>query len=132
MKRIAAVSIPICGFALALAALAPAHTRTYAIQVTVKLQFQAPQKISGKVSSPFPACRRNREVRIQATDGSGRTELVSDVGGAFHGRPASGISPRKAYRVRVARTTLQRGNGHRHVCEGSVFTLDARSAAPGS
>jgi hypothetical protein len=125
MKRIATIAIPICGVVLALAALAPAHTKTYGTQLTVKLEFRAPQKISGKVSSPFSACRRNREVRIEAIDGSSRTDLVSDAAGAFHGHPASGISRGKTYRVRVARKTVRRSGGHRHRCAGGVLTLGA-------
>lgn len=129
MKQIAAAAILTCAIALALPALAPAHTQTYAVRVTVKLKFHAPQRISGKVSSPFPACRRNRRVEIDASDGSATTEFVTDDGGAFHGPPAAGLTAREDYRIRVFRTVAANRNGHRHVCAGVVVALDEQ--APG-
>jgi hypothetical protein len=125
MKQIAAVPILICGIALALPAPAPAHSQIYAVKVTIKLRFKAPQRITGKVSSPLPACRSNRTVEIQALDGSGKTELVSDGGGAFHGRPANGISPHTPYRVGIAKKTVRGSGAHQHVCEGVAVTLNS-------
>jgi hypothetical protein len=128
MKHVTTVATLTCGIALALPALAPARTETHAVQVTVKLNFQAPQRISGKVSSPFPGCRANRRVKIQASDGSASTEFVTDGAGVFHGRPSAALKAQEDYRVKVFRSVANR-SGHRHVCAGVVVPLGEQPQA---
>jgi hypothetical protein len=123
MKRTATVLIPLCGIVLALPALAPAHKETFAVKVSVRLKFQQPQRISGKVSSPSPACRSNRRVVIRAADGSAATEFVTDRNGAFQGQPSGGIAARKDYEARVFRSVAPGSHGRRHICAGVVVSL---------
>ncbi len=123
MKHVTTIATLTCGIALALPAPALAQTETHAVQVTVKLNFQAPQRISGKVSSPFAGCRGNRRVEIQAADGSTSTEFVTDGSGAFHGPPDGALKARQAYKVRVFRSVASNRNGQRHVCAGVVVPL---------
>jgi hypothetical protein len=124
MKRTATtVLILICASVLALPASAPAATKAFAVRVSVKLKFEPPQRISGKVSSPSPACRAGRRVQIQALDGSGKTELTTDDAGAFDGAPSSPLAPHKAYRVKVFRTAA--GGGRGPICEGVVVTVNS-------
>jgi hypothetical protein len=127
MKHITTLAIAIFAIALALPATAPAHTATYAVRVTVQLKFHAPQRISGKVSSPLPACRSSRRVEIRASGGSTVAEFVTDDSGVFHGPPATGLAAHEDYRVRVFRSVASNRNGHRHVCAGLVVALGERS-----
>jgi hypothetical protein len=123
MKRIATtVLILICASVLAQPA-APAVAKTVSVRVTVKLRFEPPQLISGKVSSPSPACLANRRIQVEALDGSGRTELTTDDAGAFHGGPSSHLGPHKAYRVKVLRAVA--GGGRGLICEGVVVTVNS-------
>jgi hypothetical protein len=123
MKRAASVLLLICGAALLLPAQTLAFSRTYAVDLTVKMKFDRPQRISGKVSSSFPACRAHRRIQVQALDGSGRTELVTDDSGAFEGSPRTPILRRKAYRVKVLRSVARGEHGAGSVCASAVAIL---------
>ena len=123
MKRIAPISILLCGIALAPPALASPRAETYAVKVTVQLKFHHPQRIVGKVSSPLPACHRHRRVQIEAADGSTATELVTNRAGDFSGPPAGALAAGEDYRVKVFRKPTPSRDGLRRVCAGVVLVL---------